>query len=250
METKITSLIVDDELNVAENLAGILRDFCPNIEVVKISTTISEAKKDIAIVQPKLVFLDIQIGTRMIFEMLESIEIDFEIIFISAHNYALDAFKFMAIDYLLKPVDIKSLVKAVDRAIFNKKNRLFSKHFEELLTIVKKDDSTLHKIAIPNTNGYQMIRISDILYCLAEGSYTLIYLVNKNHLVVSKNLKFYEDLLTRYNFIRIHNSSLVNSAYIKEISKSEGGFVMMDDGKILSMSKSRREETFNKLHLK
>ncbi|WP_299184349.1 LytTR family DNA-binding domain-containing protein [uncultured Aquimarina sp.] len=250
MENKIKALIVDDELNICENLTEILKDFCPQVEIIKIATTLPEAEQDIKALSPELVFMDIQIGTRMIFEMLETLEINFEIIFISAHNHALDAFKFTAIDYILKPIDIITLKNAVEKAIFNIRSQLFSKNIKEFIKTTKKDHYNIAKIAVPIKNGYQMIRIDQILYCKAEGSYTYIYMSQGNHIIVSKNLGYYEELLKPHNFLRIHNSNLVNSSYIKEISKSEGGYVIMDNGTTLSISKSRREETFYNLNLK
>ncbi|MEO9804092.1 MAG: LytTR family DNA-binding domain-containing protein [Reichenbachiella sp.] len=250
MKEKVDALIVDDELNGAENLRSILNDFCPEVNVLKIASSLDEAERDIKNLKPSLVFLDIQIGTRMVFEMLETFsQIQFEIIFVSAHNHALDAFKFMAIDYLLKPIDIESLVMAVNRATVNINNQKASVSVQELLNAIKGDDSSFQKIAIPTSDGYEMVLIDEILYCQAEGSYTVLYLNGGASFMVSKNLKYYEDLLKKNNFIRIHHSSLVNCSKIKKVSKSDGGYIVMDDGKDLSISKSRRDETFAKLNL-
>lgn len=250
MNQLTTALIVDDEPNGAENLQTILLEFCPQIRVLKISTTLNEAEEDILLLNPTIVFLDIQIGTRLVFEMLEALpEINFEIIFVSAYDHALDAFKFMAIDYLLKPIDIKSLKKAVNQAIFNSERKLFAAHYKEFIAVRHNYDPDKQKIAIPTSDGYEMVPVKEIMYCIAEGSYTAVHVDNNIKFLASKHLKFYEELLRDFHFMRIHHSYLINKNFIKKVSKSDGGYLVMQDNTTFSISKSRRELTFTELNL-
>lgn len=248
---KLRTLIVDDELNGIENLSQILKEFCPNTEIVGTAQSLIEAEEKMKLLNPHLVFLDVQIGTKTIFDLLEHLkEIPFEIIFISAYNHALKAFKYMAVDYLLKPINIESLTAAVEKARYHIKNRNFYDHAKELLNSLKSSNNEHYKIAVPTSDGYEFVYANDILYCMAGGAYTTLHLLNNRKLVASQNLKFYEDLLVNTNFVRIHNSSLINIKYVKKVSRSDGGHLLMENGKTLSFSRSKKEVLFKKLNLK
>jgi len=248
---KLNVFIVDDELNSIENLSHILNELYPKMEIIGSAQTLIEAEKKMKLLDPDIVFLDIQIGTKTVFELLEGLkDISFEIIFISAHNHAIKAFKYMAIDYLLKPIDITKLKQALERAAYNIENRNFKDHSNELLTALKSSNYEKHKIAVPTSDGYEFIYTCDILYCIADGAYTILHMVDDKKLVASQTLKFYEDLLLDLNFVRIHNSNLINTKYIKKVSRSDGGHLIMENGQLLSISRSRKEVLFKKLKLK
>ena len=247
----IKAIIVDDELNGIENLQALLETFYPQIEVVGTAQTFFEAQSLLENNYIDIAFLDIQIGTRSIFEFLEKLSrIDFEIIFMSAHNYALEAFKFMALDYLLKPLDLEGFKNAVDRLLDGLEKKYFANNARELIQQLQLDKEKFNKISIPTFDGYDIVPVGSILYCIADGSYTELFLNNGKHIVASQNLKYYEVLLENYGFLRIHNSSLINKDYITRISKSDGGYVVMDDGKKLSISKMRRVDFFNNFKIK
>lgn len=251
MNAKVNSIIVDDEISGIESLQLVLNALCPEVTVLGTAQTMDEAKKLILNLDLDLVFLDVQIGTQTIFQLLNDLEtIDFEIIFVSAHDHALKAIKFMAIDYLLKPINTELLKQAVDRAIFNKKNRNFYDHAKELLNSINKTSNHQPKIAVPTKDGYEFVATSEILYCSAQRSYTIIHLKDNSQIVASQNLKHYEDLLMNEQFVRIHNSHLINLPYIKNISRSDGGFVKMIDNQILPISKARKEKLLLELKLK
>ncbi|MHA7056149.1 LytR/AlgR family response regulator transcription factor [Aquimarina sp. M1] len=247
----INAIIVDDELNGIENLQSLIVTFYPKIEIVGTAQTFDDAQTLLESYTIDVAFLDIQIGTRSIFEFLEKFaRIDFEIIFMSAHNHALEAFRFMALDYLLKPIDIDDFKKAIDRLLEGLERRYFANNAKELIEQLKLEKNKFNKISIPTFDGYEIVSISAILYCLADGSYTQLTLKGNKHITASQNLKYYEYLLESFGFLRIHNSSLINKDHITRISKSDGGFVVMDDGKKLSISKTRKVNFFKSFKIK
>lgn len=251
MTTTLQSIIVDDERHGIESLSQILRTVCPEVTIVGTAQTLAQAEQLLQEQEPDLVFLDVQIGTQTVFQLLNRLEqINFEIIFVSAHDHALTAIKFMAIDYLLKPINIDALQEAVSRAAFNKKNRNFYDHAKELVVSLQSNSAEDSKIAVPTQDGYEFIFARDILYCVADRSYTTLRLQNDRQIVASQILKHYEELLADFRFIRIHNSYLVNVRYIKSISRTDGGYVVMEDDQRIPVSKSRKERLMTELKLK
>lgn len=226
------TLLVDDEPNSIENISILLQEYCPSLNIVGIACSLKEAKKQITVLQPDIVFLDIHLGNKTIFELLESLHtIPFEIIFLTADDsFALKAFNYNAVDYLLKPVDIKKLKEAVSKTLI------------KLRGLIMKPISANQKVIFPLLNGYRLEYISNILYLLADGSYTNVMFNEGSKLVVSKNIKHYELRLGQYGFIRIHPSVLINYEKVKEISRSDGGYVTMENGKTLPISKSKRKD--------
>lgn len=244
MVPNIASIIVDDEASSRENISMLLKDFCPLVEVVGMVGDLPSAILEIRDKKPQLVFLDIRIGSETIFSMLSNLEtINFEIIFITAYeHYALKAFEFMAVDYLMKPVDIPSFVKAVNNAIERISKKSIHVSMKEMMLHVENFNRTQHKMALATGKGYEMVYIKEIMYCIADGSYTHFHFMDERVLVVSKNLKYYENLLEEYDFIRSHNTSLVNLHFVKSIERVNGGSIIMEDGKNLPISKAKRQE--------
>lgn len=245
MSLKISTIIVDDEANSRENLALLLREFCPAIELVGMASNIKEAAYLLEKAKPQLAFLDIQLGSKTVFSLLSRLERkDFEIIFISAHEkFALRAFRFMAVDYLVKPIKIPELVKSVNNAIPRIEEKQ-QQHLpmDEIMLHLRNFNRDKHKIALATDKGYQMVYIHDIMYCLADGSYTHFVFKGRGEIVVSKNLKFYENLLSEYGFVRTHNTSLINPQYVELFDRRAGGSLLMEDGKNLPISKMKRQE--------
>jgi len=239
---KIRSLIVDDEANGRENLSLLLQEFCSEVEICGEANSIDSGLVAIRDIKPQLVFLDIQLGSQTVFELLEQIEsIDFQIIFVTAHDhFALKAIEFSAIDYLLKPIEIPKLKSAVDRAINYLESSTIDQRLNTLFQNINSVKKIDHKIALTTSEGYEMIYVKDIMYCIADGSYTHFHFTDGSSLIVSKNLKHYQGLLEEYNFSRCHNSCLVNLSYIKTIGKTQGGYIKMEDDKMLPISKSSR----------
>ncbi|WP_020571652.1 LytR/AlgR family response regulator transcription factor [Neolewinella persica] len=240
----IKSIIVDDEANGRENINILLKEFCPEVEIIGVASNLREAENLIKGKRPELVFLDIQLGAETAFTLLNRLNtIDFEIIFVTAHDhFALRAFEFMAVDYLLKPIEIDKLRNAVTHAVSRIGQKSLHLSMEEMMMHVQNFNRGQHKIALATQNGYEMVYIKDIMYCTADGSYTHFHFVSGDVLIVSKNLKYYENLLKGYSFIRGHNTALVNLRFIKRIDRTGGGSIVMEDDKALPVAKAKRLE--------
>lgn len=238
------TVIVDDEPKNLRILKKLLQDFCPKIQVCGEATDVKMAYNVIREMKPSLVLLDIEMPYGNAFDLLDKLRpIDFEIIFITAFDsYSLKAFKYSAIDYLLKPVDISELQEATDKAIQKISNKNINEQVELLLSNFKNPQNSLQKIAIPTLDGFVFLHVDDIIRCEANGSYTFIYIVNSEKIIASKGIKEYEEILPRAVFCRIHNSHLVNLNRIKKYSKGRGGTVIMEDGAILEVASRRRHE--------
>jgi len=197
--------------------------------------------------KPDLVFLDVQLHEQTGFDLLEQIpNIDFEVIFTTAYdNYAIKAFKFSALDYLLKPIDPDDLLQAVNKFQKVSQQHDLSEKFNTLFHNLKNTNGTSKKITVPTSKGLMFLTVNDIIRCEADVNYTTIYLKDKQQLMVAKTLKDFDDLLADHQFFRIHNSHLINLDYIKSYHKGKGGYVTMTDNTSLEVS-SRRKDLFMK----
>jgi two-component system LytT family response regulator len=244
MEQPLSVFIVDDEKTAIDTLTNLISDFFENIVIVGSAQYAEEAYKAIGQLKPDLVFLDIEMGKHSGFDVLELFdEIDFHVAFLTAHEeFALKAIKFSAIDYIIKPAGISELKMLFEKTrkslAKNFKNTAIKHMFGNFLDPTKEN----HKIALTISEGIEFKAVSSILYITADGSYSNFQLKDGSTLVVSKNLKFFESILTEYGFFRIHNSTLINTKYILKIGRSGGGYVVMEDKQEFSISKSRREE--------
>jgi two-component system, LytTR family, response regulator len=238
------AIIVDDEKKSRETLSVLLHDFCKNVEVMETCQTIADAVKAIHLHRPNVVFLDINMKGENGFELLEKVQpINFEIVFATAYSeYAIKAFKFSAIDYLLKPIDIDELRGAVAKVETHLAKGLEASKYEQLLKNLKPTNEQNHKLALPSSTGLTFIKVTDIIYCEADSNYTTFFLANNTKIVVSQTLKEYEEILSPYRFFRIHHSYLVNLEMIKEYLRGEGGQVLMVNGIVLDVSKRKKED--------
>ncbi len=247
----LRALIVDDERKSRENLKNLLEEFCDGVEVIGLAGKVSEAIEFIDGQNPDMVFLDIQMQNETGFDLLEHYDkINFGVVFTTAHSeYAIKAIRFSAIDYLLKPIDIEELQNAIKKAQKQLDNdSQFKNKLEVLLQNLKPDNTANYKIALPTTNGLVFIKIRDILYCQGESNYTVIHTINDKKYMVSKTLKDYEEMLTDYNFFRIHKSYLINLNEIREYVRGEGGYVVMNNQKMLDVSKRKKESFLAKIN--
>lgn len=245
---KIKAIIIEDEKANRDNLKKILTEYCPTVEVVASCASAIAGRKAIFAHEPDLVFLDIEMPGGSGFSLLESIgKINFEVIFVTAYDhYGIKAVKFCALDYLLKPVDILELVQAVEKV----GNRLTEKsenlRMKTLLNNRQKE--TPHpKIAVPQSDKIKFVEISSIIRCQGDGNYTQIFLKGKNTIVSSKTLKEYDELLSDYNFLRTHQSHLINLNEVNAYIKSDGGYIKMNDGTSISISRQRKEMVMEQL---
>jgi two-component system, LytTR family, response regulator len=247
----IRSVIVDDELKSRESLKKILLSFCDNVEVLATCQSVTEGLEVINQLKPDVVFLDVQMQGETGFDLLEKIPtIDFDVIFTTAHSeYAIKAIKFSAIDYLLKPIDVEELQKALEK-VRQKQNGSILERMQQLLQNIKSPTTDNYKLALPTTEGLTFIKVNDVLYLKASGNYTEIFMRDGQKYLVSRHLKEYDDLLTEQNFFRVHHSSLINLNYIKNYVRGDGGYVVMTDNASLDVSRRKKDAFLEKIGYK
>lgn len=239
----IRALIVDDEKNNRENLNALISEYCPNVEIVGLAESADSAYKLIESEHPDLVFLDIRMPEKSGFALLRSLnEITFEVIIVTAyHQYAIQAIKFCAIDYLLKPIDISELKKAVD----NVARRMGQKYENDRLRQLVEHLShprLPEKIGLAGQQKVDFVEIARITRCEADNNYTHVFLESGEKELISKTLKEFEELLKDHGFIRVHQSHLINTAHIQSYQKRDGGYLKMMDQTIIPISRSRKPE--------
>ncbi len=248
----IKTLIIDDEQHAADRLALLLAKHCKDtVQLAGICNTIEDGLKAFKLLQPQLVFLDVQIHDKTGFDLLQQLpQKNFDVIFVTAFDkYAVQAFKFSAVDYLLKPVDPEDLQQAVAKIKGPKPADDLTRKFETLLENVEqlKQYTPPKKIIVPTINGFELLPVIDILRCESDINYTTIFMKDKKKLVVAKTLKEFEEMLGEYNFFRVHNSHLVNLAYVKSYNKGKGGSVTMIDNSDIEVSTRRKDDLLKKL---
>jgi two-component system LytT family response regulator len=247
----IKVIIVDDEEKSRNGLRNMLIKHSPDVEIADMCDSVDSAVTSIRREKPQLVFLDVEMPFNNGFALFDRItNPDFKVIFTTAYDqYAIQAIKFSALDYLLKPIDVDDLKNAVLR--FNQsrgKDNSQETNLQMLMSALQLKNKSA-KIAVPTFDGLQMVHVEDIVKCTADESYTHITLLNGTKLVVSRILKEFEDLLSGYNFLRVHNSSLVNLAHVKKYVKGEGGYVVMTNDESVEVSRRKKNELLQKLSL-
>lgn len=250
MKTQLKTIIIDDELSGREILKELVQLHCPDLTIVAICSNITDGQKEIEELDPDLVFLDIQMPNGSGFELLSRLQrIFFEVIFVTAFDqYALDAIKHSAADYLLKPVKVTDLKKAVEKV----KSQLTSRQENERLkflvehAIITKDQRN-QRIIIPTPGSYDFYPIRDIVRLESEANYTRFYFVDKTTILASKTMKEFEPLLLNNGFYRIHRSHMINLDYIRRYIKSGGGEVEMTDGSVIEVARDRKDEFLKKI---
>ena len=237
-------VIIEDEVRGREALKTLLTEFCEDVNVLGMAGSVKEAVILIKEKRPDLVFLDIELQTGTGFDVLEQLDKrDFEIVFTTAFDhYAIRAIKFSSLDYLLKPIDLDELQDALKKARARKDQLKREAQLDLLLRHMKGSNHPKRKICLSTSDGLEFILVQDIIYCEANGSYTNFYIQPSVKLMVSKNLKEYEQLLGDYRFMRVHNSYLVNLDEVKKFVKSDGGYIIMNNGAHISISQGKRED--------
>lgn len=239
------AVLIDDERKARNLLRVLLEENCPKVKEIHTASSLLEGIDLIREVRPQVIFLDIAMPNHSGLELLDFLdpeELTFEIIFTTAFNeFALQAFELSAIDYLLKPLTASKLVKAVDKCSALLGNSQIDEKLKEL-----KESLTLEefkKIGLPVSTGIKFVELKDIILFEGEGMYVRVYLVNQDEILISKPLKYFSDLLEGIPyFYKPHKSFLVNLRYIKEFVKSDGGYVVLDNEKTVSVSKEKRSE--------
>jgi two-component system LytT family response regulator len=234
---QLQTIIVEDEEISREILKKYVAKYCPNVNVIGEASNIEDALVLIRNNELDLVFLDVEMPFGNAFDLLEKVgDRTFETIFVTAYDhYAIEALNSHASYYLLKPISIDDLIKAVDHviAIKSKEERLAE-------TVLATTIETINgKITIPQQDGFEVLNVSDIIYCKADDNYTEIY-VNKSKIVVSKTLKYFEEALSQYPFARVHKSYLVNVNEVVKYRKGKGGSVVLSNGKEVLVSSTKK----------
>jgi two-component system LytT family response regulator len=245
----VRAIIIDDEHDCCEVLKILIQRHCPNIVVDKTYYSAEVALKEIMISSPQLVFLDIEMPHMNGFELLEALpSIDFEIIFTTSYDqYAIKAIRFSALDYLLKPIDRLELQVATKKAT----ERLCHPLPEQIKILIQNfhnQANKVNRIALPTMEGVQLIPIDSIITCASKSNYTILYLKENKKLMVSRTLKDIEEMLNDYNFLRVHNSFLVNVGEIRKYIRGEGGNLVMSDGSSVDVSRSKKEALLKKIN--
>ena len=237
----ITSLIIDDEPRARETIREMLSTFCPQIEVIGEGSSVKTGIKAILQNKPKVVFLDIRMTDGTGFDLLEQLDsLDFLVVFLTAYDeYALKAFKYSAIDYLLKPLDPEELISCVKRIVK-------SIHFEKsqvnlLLENLEQNKKTFQKIVLKTIDTIHIVKISDIIRIESDGNYSRFFIENRPSILISKTLKEFDKILLDAHFFRAHQSHLVNLNRIVQIDKQNGTAVEMDDGSKVPVSFRKKE---------
>lgn len=248
----IRAIIVDDEQHCIDRLSRLLETECSkSVALLGSYTSIEAGLAAIRQSPPDLLFLDVQIGTHTGFDLLEALDHkNIAVIFTTAfEKYAVQAFRFSALDYLLKPIDATELKQAVAKTSTGKSPEDLSRKLETLLDNMEqlKQYTPPRKIIVPTVSGFELLPVIDIIRCESEVNYTKIFMKDRQKLVVAKTLKEFEEMLEEYNFYRIHNSHLVNLAYVKSYNKGKGGSVIMIDNTEIEVSTRRKENFLKKL---
>ena len=244
-DKSIRSLLVDDENHSLETLAWQLKKFCPEVEVVE-SCNQSEKALKILREQPiDLVFLDIEMPHMNGFELLQQLgKINFDIVFTTAYDmFAVKAFKYSALDYLLKPIDRDELMQAVEKVKAKKYPAVSSEQLSILFQhLYNQTQSPPKKIALPTTDGLEFVEAANIIHCQSDGNYTHIFLKDGVKFLICRTLKETEESLPANDFLRIHHSHTINLNHIRKYVKGDGGYVIMMDNTSINVSRSRKEE--------
>jgi two-component system, LytTR family, response regulator len=236
----LKSIIVDDEAPSAKSLNLMLSKYCPQIEVVGIASGVEAGEHLIREMQPEVVFMDIQMKDGTGFDLLERLpEINFKLIFTTSYDqYAVKAFRYSALDYLLKPINPEDLISSVAR--LNEQIRM--QDMERQVKMLLKGRDSFEKIALPTSEGIRFVQVNTIIRCESDGNYTQIYLTSGEKLLVARTLKIYDEILPSDMFFRVHKSHLVNMDQVKQFVFSNGGYIVMFDNTRVEIAQRKKEE--------
>jgi two-component system LytT family response regulator len=238
VSTKLTAIIVDDELYGRENLKKIIETYCPEIEILACADSVVNARELVRVHTPEVVFLDINMPVLDGFDFLDEYDDrNFMVVFVSAHEeFGIKAVKAGATDYILKPVNIKELKQAVKKLLMIKNKEI------KVATVHEVD-----KLVLPASHGFNVLVIDEIIRLEADGCYTKVVMKDGKKTIISRTLKDFEATLPKERFFRIHKSHLINLKHIKDYSKISGNFVTMTDGSRIEISRRKSPEFIQKI---
>lgn len=235
------AVIVDDEADSRRILAGYLARYCPEVTVCGFGESVATGLEAIRAHRPDLVFLDIEMPYGNGFDLLDQASpVNFETVFVTAFDgYAIQALNQSAAYYLLKPIDIDELVKAVEKIKSERRTEAYTEHAKVLLDNLRGGNT---RIMLPTMEGFEIVDIDTILYCEANDNFTQFHFAQGNPLMICRPLRFFEEVLASHRFLRVHRSFLINTAHVVRFTKGKGGTVTMKNGAELEISPNRKSE--------
>jgi two-component system LytT family response regulator len=242
----IKAVIIDDETDSIDTLKWKLDNYCSDVEVVASFDNPAEGVNYLKTTAPDLLFLDIEMPMLTGFDVLEELgrDISFDIIFTTAYdNFGIQAVKFSALDYLLKPVQNKELKEAIEKHLKKSGQKILTEQIDSLLDNVRENKKGKRgKIALASKESIEFVDPRDIISCEANSNYTNVYLCEGKKRVISKTLKEFEEMLIPFDFYRAHNSHLINLNHVREFIRGDGGYIVMENKMKVPVSKNKREE--------
>jgi two-component system LytT family response regulator len=243
MIRKLLTAVIDDESDAVDFITSIIGEYCPGLEFCGKAHNVKDGVTLIQKLKPDLVFLDVEMPNGTGFDLLTHFpDKSFDVVFITAFNhYAIQAIKYSAVDYILKPINIKELIEAVMRVEQKRKSNSISANesFEILLENLRTAHPT--RLVIPTSDGKEYLNPKDIIRIEADRSYSWFFIANRHKVLVSKHLKEFQDLLNDRSFFRPHNSHLINLEFVKKFVRHDGGYIEMTDGSIIPISRNRKD---------
>ncbi|MES2513538.1 MAG: LytTR family DNA-binding domain-containing protein [Bacteroidota bacterium] len=246
----IKAIIIDDETNNQELISNLLSSYAENIQVVSIADSVESGFQAITEHQPDLIFLDIQMPDGTGFDLLKKFDkVSFKVIFVTAHQeYAIEAFKYSALDYLLKPLSPSNLISAIKKVEESFNSDELNLKLKTLLSNITEPAKTKRKIVLKTMERIYSIDLNDVIRFESDGGYTKVYLLDGKRIMVSRTMKEFDDLLTDVGFLRVHNSHLINMNHLFCFEKTEGHIVMKDDS-IVPVSNRKKEQLLELLNM-
>jgi len=242
-------ILIDDEKKIQNTLKGIIESFVENVEIVALPNNVAEGIDQIIEYQPDIVFLDIDMPDGTGFDLLKKLpQINFSLIFCTAFDqYAVEAFKYNAIDYILKPFDVEDVTKAIDKAQKSLKVKEQQISIEQLLFQIKAPTKKRETLVLKTISDIFIVKIKEIYNCKSDGGYTTFMFADNKKITVSNSLKDYEEILFHHGFIKTHQSHIINPDYVERIHKKDGAYIILNNGREIPISSRKKDSVFNHL---